>query len=452
MSLLSLQKSFRDAYQNLQLLPLITEEQLQDFWVEYGIDVLEELEQVVENCTPDNNKMVFTGHRGCGKSTLLAEFKRRMADRYFVVFFSISDLIETSDVNHVNILFAIAVQLMEMAEEEKVKIPASTKRRFYQWFGQYTKTETSAIEAELEASAEVGGGFNLVSIVKFFAAIKSKLKANAVIREEIKTEFARRISDLIDRIDDIADAIETAIAPKPILVIIDDLDKLPLGLVEDIYRNDIKALFSPKFRIVYTIPISAIRSLSVRNSIRAETEKTQQMRVAKFFPKAVARQPDAEPLPEPLGIFQKVLAKRIPPALIEPETTRQIILNSGGVLRELIRLASRCCTLCLVQIQRELRQTQSPTQVSSSIQINAAILEQALTDLRIEFAEPLGQVDYALLQAIYEQFKPQDTENQRFLDLLHGLWVLEYRNNQLWYDLHPIVTELLRQEGLILDG
>ena len=81
--------------------------------MEYGTEILEELDRLVEDCSLDNNKIIFTGHRGSGKSTLLGQFCQNTQNRYFVVFFSISDLIEMSDVNHVNILFAMAVKLME---------------------------------------------------------------------------------------------------------------------------------------------------------------------------------------------------------------------------------------------------------------------------------------------------------------------------------------------------
>ena len=46
------------------------------------------------------------------------------------MFFSISDLIEMSDVNHVNILFAMAVKLMEAAEERHIRIGSKTKKAF----------------------------------------------------------------------------------------------------------------------------------------------------------------------------------------------------------------------------------------------------------------------------------------------------------------------------------
>ncbi|NEP19164.1 MAG: hypothetical protein F6J97_20080 [Leptolyngbya sp. SIO4C1] len=89
---------FRTAYQNLELMPLLTQAQVEQFGVEYQPDLIDKLEQQIEDSARPR-KLIFTGHRGCGKSTLLAEFGHLMADRYFIVFFSIADLIEMSDVD-----------------------------------------------------------------------------------------------------------------------------------------------------------------------------------------------------------------------------------------------------------------------------------------------------------------------------------------------------------------
>jgi hypothetical protein len=76
-------------------------------------------------------------------------------------------------------------------------------------------------------------------------------------------------------------------------------------------------------------------------------------------------------------------------------------------------------------------------------------LSGVVTELQIEYARPLGQIDFEMLLAIYREFKPQDAESQRFLDLLHHLHILEYTNAKLWYDLNPIVRDLLIEEGLL---
>ena len=43
---------------------------------------------------------------------------------------------------------------------------------------------------------------------------------------------------------------------------------------------------------------------------------------------------------------------------------------------------------------------------------------------------------------------PQDGMDQVFLDLLHTLYILEYRNDDVWFGLHPIVREILLRREL----
>ncbi|MDB9399859.1 MULTISPECIES: ATP-binding protein [Cyanophyceae] len=217
-------KSFQEAYRNLELLPLSQEKDLRDFRVDYGGDTIDELEQLVEDSPSSDGKIIFTGHRGCGKSTLLAEFSRNIHDRYFVVFFSIADTIEMSDVNHINILFAIGLNLMLEAEARKVNIPQSTKDALEKWFATRTRTEANNIQAEATSDN---------SILKI---LSTKLKVDSTIRYEIKQEFERKISELVAQLNIIAASIQAAYK-KDVLVIIDDLDKLDLSVVNHIYRE-----------------------------------------------------------------------------------------------------------------------------------------------------------------------------------------------------------------------
>lgn len=422
-------ESFREAYRNLDLLPLLDQKELDKFRVDYASNVIEELDQLVEDSPNADGKIIFTGHRGCGKSTLLAEFGRQCDDRYFVVFFSISDTIEMSDVNHINILFAIAVNLMSEAEKNQVQIPKSTKDAFYKWFATKTRIE------EEKLSAETSAGFDL------FKIIKGRLKVDAAIRNEIKQEFERKINDLVARINEIAAVIQVA-TKKEIVVIIDDLDKLELARVNDIYRDNLKALCQPNFRIIYTIPIAVLRDKFLRPLIETETnDQVVVMPVIKLFEKGESRKPKSVPRAEAMRILCEVLSKRISDKLLDVKTAEKIVVYSGGVLRELIRITNECCRICLRLVRRHPQQ--------QSLTINDDILEEAVNNIRNDFAVPLGKVDYEILQTTYKEFQPDDPKQGEFLDLLHGLYVLEYRNRQNWYDVHPIVTDLLRDRGLI---
>lgn len=423
-------KSFQKAYRNLELLPLVEEKDLQQFRVDYGGETIEELEQLTEDSPNSDGKIIFSGHRGCGKSTLLAEFGKRLSDRYFVVLFSIAETIEMSDVNHINILFAIGVNLMLEAEARKVEIPQSTKDTLNRWFAKHTRTEAAGIQTEAETKGSI------------FKLIGTKLKVDSTIRYEIKEEFERKVSDLVAQLNIIAAEIQYSVNQE-ILVIIDDLDKLDLAVVNTIYKDNIKALCLPGFRIIYTIPIAAMRETVLRPIIVTETnDQIVVMPVLKLFNKDDIRIANAQPRTETLGILCEILKKRIASELILEQTAEKIVLSSGGVLRELIRLANECCRICLRLIRRKS---------GHKVIIDDAVLETAINNIRNDFAVPLGKSDYEILKTTYDNFKPEDPKQQEFLDLLHGLYILEYRNRkrQNWYDVHPIVVELLREEGLI---
>ncbi|MFM7449310.1 MAG: P-loop NTPase fold protein [Leptolyngbyaceae cyanobacterium] len=422
--------TFQKAYQDFDLFPLIKPEDIDSFRVDYGREVLVRLKQEVNASTKDQ-KFVFAGHRGCGKSTLLKRFTVEMQSQHFVVFFSIADLLEPSAVTHRNILYAIALKLLRAATQQQVPIEDDVKESLLGWMNTTHKQKT-----ERTTKSEIGLGIDKLLSVAFL-----KFQQEQAFRDEIERVYQKSVADLVGKVDRIAAAIQTT-TKKPVLVVIDDLDKLDLPLVESIYRNNIKVLFSPGFRIVFTIPISATQEPQVMGALNSEgIVRPQLFPVSKFFPKQDCHNPQAEPISKTVEIFLKVLTKRIPAERIEPETAHKMVLKSGGVMRELVRIGRECCTECMVQMELE------PDCVD--LKINDEILAVALRNLRNDFARQIGTDLFPVLKQVYQTLNNKDTDSDAFVKLLHGLMVLEYQNEDLWYDVHPIVVDLLQRQGLI---
>lgn len=59
--------AFREAYKNLDLLPLRNATELARFRVDYGREAIAELEQLVEDDDSCSGKTIFAGHRGRGR-------------------------------------------------------------------------------------------------------------------------------------------------------------------------------------------------------------------------------------------------------------------------------------------------------------------------------------------------------------------------------------------------
>ena len=427
----ALMEQLQQAYRDLDLFPLIEPEDIERFRVEYGREVLIRLKREVE-AAAKNGKVIFAGHRGCGKSTLLKRFSVEMQGKFFAVFFSISDLIEISDVSHVNILYAIGLKLLSEATKIKIPVLDSVKRSLIGWT---TTTKKETAEQQTKSETAVGGN-------EIFKLITLKLQQERAFRQELERTYEKKVSELVRNIDLLAATIQNA-TKKPVLVIIDDLDKLDLSVIEPIYRNNVKALFSPGFKIVFTIPISAVQDPQVMGALTSEgIVRPQLFPVMKFYPHKDCRNPDAQPISKNITLFHQVLEKRFPPGILTPQIAERIVLLSGGVIRELVRIARECCTECMVQMEIETEQ--------NNIQIDDEILTAALRNLRNDFARQISSSQlYEALVEVYKTLKP--AEGDAFVKLLHGLMVLEYENDALWYDVHPIVVELLKRERLI-DG
>ncbi|MEM6251793.1 MAG: P-loop NTPase fold protein [Cyanobacteria bacterium P01_D01_bin.156] len=421
-------EKFQQAYKNLDLFPLIESKDIDKFRVDYGRDVQVRLRQEI-NASALNGKFVFAGHRGCGKSTLLKQVSVDMQSSHAVVFFSIADQIEMSAVTHTNILYSIAIQLLSYASKQKINVSEDVRETLLGW--------NSTVRKQVSSEGTKGSmGFG----TKALQIIDLSLKQEKSFRDDLEKTFSKKISDLVQKCDRVAAAIQT-VKKQPVLVIIDDLDKLDLPLAEAIFRNNIKSLFSPGFRIVFTVPIAAIRETKVLSALHSEgIVRPRLFPVAKFFSKENRHVQGAEPDAKYVDTFVELIHKRIPEGLIEPETARRIVLMSGGVVREIVRLARECCLECMVQIDIES---------DDVVTINQETLKIALRNLRNDFARQIGSDLYKLMATVYETAETPDARSEEFTRLLHGLMVLEYENDSIWYDIHPIVIELLKQKQLI---
>ena len=416
-------KIFHQALDDLELFPLEKDEDLNKFRVNYDEGTLNDLEDFVTYGSA-KKKIIFSGHTGCGKSTLLAALERRCQSSRFVVRFSIADTIEDADVNHINILFAIALKLMEEAENQNIELPENIKQGILDWFTQRAKIK----------QLNVGAGASMDTDIIPLVALR--LKVDAAIREEIKQEFQQKVSDLVKKLDEIIAIIDTA-AKKQILVIIDDIDKLDLRIIRDVFMNNINALFEPNCQIIYTLPISGIHDKDILPILQSKvSNRILQMRVLKLFVKGDSRQIPAQPFPKTKEILLDILGKRIDLSLFDDVVVDDLIIHSGGVLRELIRLVQQCCWLALGKIRRAPEDTDF-----SNYQISTDVLTEAINRLRLQISRPLGKVDWQILGQVYQDYAPDDPRDAEFLGLLKGLQVVEYRNTEEWHDVHPLLWE-----------
>jgi len=147
-------------------------------------------------------KLLFTGHRGSGKTTalnrLVSYLNREMGDKFFIVHFSVLDLLDNNDINYTDVLFSILTKIMEKCQAE-CDISPSLVERTKRWGKSITSTEVS------EDKVVAGAGFNLSA---YFVELLARMKSETTTRQEIREEIQPRVSELINLINDIIAEIE----------------------------------------------------------------------------------------------------------------------------------------------------------------------------------------------------------------------------------------------------
>jgi hypothetical protein len=128
-------------------------------------------------------------------------------------------------------------------------------------------------------------------------------------------------------------------------------------------------------------------------------------------------------------MLRQVLRRRVAETLLDPEAMKALVEASGGLLRELIRLAR----LSVILARRRQDARILPGDVAG-----------AMREAQNTFRCILKLEDYRHLRKVQERKSLDDLPEEAANRLLHNLSILEY-DGETWWDVHPAVRELLEE-------
>ena len=356
-------------------------------------------------------KFLFTGHRGNGKSTELARLESELQDQFFVVRYSLKNVLDFYDLSYVDVLLSLALQLAESVSNN-IKLSKSTRDILeHLWsFGQdiERQTETGSTRG---GQAELGFG----EVVSTFMQLRVRIRSEHATREVLREKVRHRISDLLKGLDILAKDISEKTGKK-VLCIVEDLDKIELDEAKKIFYDHGKSISAPELAIIYTFPIALSHS-------------DEFMQVLNFFSDNYVL-PNFKTTDE-MGRegLQNLLFNRVEASLFDEEAISLLVKYSGGVPRQLITLARVACL--------EATDAEETTVTKEHVQ-------EAVSIERQNFARSLQSEErLVLLRRVRSEKKiDQALEYQK---LLQNLSILEYSNHNIWYDVNPLVDDLLER-------
>ncbi len=357
-------------------------------------------------------RFLFTGHRGSGKGTELTRLKSELEPDFFVVLFSVTQKLDIRDLNYTDIIFAIGMGLIEAANPElKNRLPdklLETIRSFFAEIYQETESkEKTEMGVELKPSI-----FNLLTA---FARLGKESSSRTVVRKKLNGV----LQQLVNAIDDLARFIERETSKK-IVVMIEDLDKLDDQQSKELFLNHGKSLSDISLHLIYTFPISLRHSNDF-------------MQIEGYFnsfdlPNFKTHTRDNQPYARGLDNLKEILTRRVAEGLFETGVLDLLAEKSGGLVRHLLELTAGAS----IQASLKTRQKMSISDV-----------ETAIGKQRATYSRFLTPEQKTRLKEIQASKSIENNEIDR--GLLYNLSILEYRNDDPnpWYDVHPIVQELL---------
>jgi GTPase SAR1 family protein len=361
-------------------------------------------------------KLLFTGHRGSGKSTALNRLILNLDSDFIIVKYNVLDLLDQNDVTYIDVLLSVLTKLFEKALEDEVKLGRSLSKRADEWSSSITKTTISEKGKDLELKAKIP--FYLLEIM-------GRIKNESTTRVEIRKQIEPRVSELISLINDTITEIEKN--DKQILVIIDNLEKIESDNALKLFYNHGTQLTQPMCKIIYTFPIS-LKSSSIFPQIRMNFSDVYVHPNIKIHEKEGSE----HPYEKGRDFMKEIVSKRVSQELFEPDALEYILDMSGGVVREFIRI---------------IRDSSIRALTRGKITIDKDIAIDVVNGLKNLYQAQLSDSDYKVLLEVH---KTKDIKrDDKLVNLLHNLSVLEYRNGRSWCDLNPVVRSILDEKNML---
>ncbi len=262
---------------------------------------------------------------------------------------------------------------------------------------------------------------------KLAEALLKPFTFSSGVSEEVarKREIEPQMQDIINNVNLIIGDVQTK-ANRPVLVVVDGLDKLQRLEQAKLMFLESRALRAPICRVIYTVPMLIFNSLLFG---QAEEEcKSYLLPNVKLYEKTS----DTQRYETGYETMREIVIKRLKSLnlshddIFEVDVLDLLIQKSGGVVRWLIGLIHDACNYA------ELMELEM---------VNRVAAQRAIDDRVAQLAGRLSTVAIKELRNVRNEKRPSGSKESD--ELLHGLLITAYRDPRTWFDAHPLIWDEL---------
>lgn len=375
---------------------------------------------------------LLSGQRGSGKSTELRRLRKLLEDDGCVVFLcDMRDYMNlTTPVEITDFFISIMGGLSEAFEAKYGKNPA--RPGYWERITAFLQSEVEIKEVSLET------GNDLIK-----AGIKASLKEDPTFRQRLQENLRGHVARLtqqahefaVDVVNDVRG--RTGDKNKKVVFLIDSVEQIRgVGSDAETVYKSVENLFSahadklhlPFLHVVYTIP-------PYLTPLAPGLGRHLGGGMVSYLPSVHVFKQDGTPDAKGLSIMKKVVSCRYGSweEIFSETQLDRMAIATGGDFRDFFRLISG--TL--------IKAVHLP-----SLPVSDAVIEEAENHLRRDML-PIAEEDMKWLREIA---RTKDSRLQTIAELprlarfFDTSLVLNYRNGDYWYDIHPLLKKIIYDE------
>ncbi len=332
-------KTLREAYQATDPRPLASgDPYFVDLSKARDSRATEHLRRMIENCDPGHcSAIAFSGHRGSGKSTELRQLQAALGKSCFILYLDVNEFLDAADVDYTDLFLLLSRRLLDELREQHVSLSPGLLSAVEGWFKSVTKEDEESLTLSAGVSTEASAGVEIPFIAKLLAKLTADVKSGSSRKKTTREELDRYFSGLLANTNTLlaaaSEALHDAGKADQILILVDNLDRLPPDKSEALFFSHGSQLQELGCHAVYTVSIDTFYSRRNLGNVFSRHV---------FLPNIKLRLGRDQPGLNPDGFqgLTEVIGRRIDVAtLLNPrELAEELVRWSGGSVRQLVRL------------------------------------------------------------------------------------------------------------------
>lgn len=405
-----------------------------------GENATKGIELVLLDNTNVNTHFTFAGYKGCGKSTELNLLQKRIQDKFLVINFSVAEELDPVHLNYIELFILTMEKLFDFAVEKDIDIDDDYMKSIREWLEttEIQEIKDKYIGGEIEAASE--SSFGIPYLQKFFLKLRTSAKISRSMKEILTRNVEPKLSQLVQHCNDLIGEVKRnlpKIGKEDMLIIIEDLDKIPLNRSHDLFYNYSGQLTQLQTNCIFTFPISLVYHPDY-NTISSHFQPFT-------LPMIKVNNKDGSPFELGREIMRTIVRKRMDDTLFEDENMLEdMIENCGGCLRDLFRLIKSAALDALIYEKEKITKDDYRHAYNRlKRDYSNGIADKIAGDQTV-----LAKDYYDTLIALVNSKTKQPDNTIAALDLRQNLSILGY-NDDGWCDVHPLVRQVLKDKGLI---